>query len=105
LKDKIMADKKPAYVIAEVEITDPTGFQDYVAKAIPTLAGYSARLMVRSKAHSKEGTAPVGDIVVVAFDSLEEAERWYHSTAYGEAIPMRQRSANTRLFIVEGEPA
>ena len=24
--------------------------------------------------------------------------------AYGEAIPMRQRSANTRLFIVEGEP-
>lgn len=99
-----MADKRPAYVIAEVEVTDPAGFQDYVAKAVPTLAGYNARLMVRSKAHRKEGTAPVGDIVIVAFDSLDAAERWYHSAAYGEAIPMRQRSANTRLFIVEGEP-
>ena len=99
-----MPDKCPAYVIAEVEVTDPAGFQDYVAKAVPTLAGYNARLMVRSKAHSKEGTAPVGDIVIVAFDSLDEAERWYHGVAYGEAIPMRQRSANTRLFIVEGEP-
>ena len=43
-----MPEKRPAYVIAEVEITDPAGFQDYVAKAIPTLAGYSARLIVRS---------------------------------------------------------
>jgi len=100
-----MDGKRPAYVIAEVEITDPAGFQDYVAKAIPTLAGYNARLMTRGKPRSKEGTAPVGDIVVVAFDSLEEAERWYHSAAYGEAIPLRQRSANTRLFIVEGEPS
>ena len=95
-----MPDKRPAYVIAEVEVTDPAGFQDYVAKAIPTLAGTSGRLLTRSRPRSKEGTAPVGDIVIVAFDSLEEAERWY----YGEAIPLRQRAANTRLFIVEGEP-
>lgn len=95
-----MAEKRPAYVIAEVEITDPEGFADYVAKAIPTLAGTSARLLTRSK----EGTAPIGDIVIVAFDSPDEAERWYDGAAYGEAIPMRQRAANTRLFIVEGEP-
>ena len=100
-----MPDKRPAYVIAEVEITDPAGFQDYVAKAIPTLAGYNARLLTRGHPRSKEGTAPVGDIVIVAFDSLAEAEAWYHSGAYAEAIPLRQRSANTRLFIVEGEPS
>ncbi|HYM73695.1 MAG TPA: DUF1330 domain-containing protein [Stellaceae bacterium] len=100
-----MPDKRPAYVIAEVEVTDPAVFQDYVAKAIPTLAAYNARLIVRSKAHCKEGTAPAGEIVVVAFDSLADAEQWYNSPAYGEAIPLRQRSANTRLFIVEGEPA
>src|SRR5258707_9861005 len=100
-----MQGKRPAYVIAEVEITDPAGFQDYVAKAIPTLAGYGARLTVRNNAHRKEGTAPVGDIVVVAFDSLADAERWYGSAAYRDVIPLRQRSANTRLFIVEGEPS
>ena len=42
--------------IAEVEITDPAGFQNYVAKAIPTLAGYNARLLTRSHPRSKEGS-------------------------------------------------
>ena len=100
-----MPDKKPAYVIAEVEVTDPNAFADYVAKAVPTLGEYNARFVARSKAHSKEGTAPVGEIVMLRFDSLEEAERWYHGAEYGGAIPLRQRSANTRLFIIEGEPA
>ena len=99
-----MAGKRPAHVIAEVEITDPAAFQDYVAKAMPTLAGTGAQFLARSKAKAKEGTAPVGDIVMLRFDSLEEAERWYHGAAYSDAIRLRQRSANTRLFIIEGEP-
>ena len=98
-----MPDKRPAYVIAEVEVTDPAGFQDYVAKAVPTLGPHKAQFLARSKAHSKEGAAPVGDIVVLRFDSLDDAERWYHGAEYSDAIPLRQRSANTRLFIIEGE--
>jgi uncharacterized protein (DUF1330 family) len=96
--------EKPAYVIAEVEITDPAAFRDYVAKAVPTLAEYNARMIARSRPRSKEGTAPVGDIVIVAFASLADAERWYGSASYAACIPLRQRAANTRLFIVEGEP-
>jgi uncharacterized protein (DUF1330 family) len=96
--------EKPAYVIAEVEITDSGAFQHYVAKAVPTLAEYNARLIARSHPHSKEGTAPVGEIVIVAFKSLADAERWYGSPSYSACIPLRQRAANTRLFIIEGEP-
>jgi uncharacterized protein (DUF1330 family) len=99
-----MADKKPAYVVAEVEITDAKVFQEYVAKAVPTLAAANARIIARSKPVSKEGTAPVGEIVIVAFESLEDAQRWYSNSPYSDTIPIRQRSANTRLFIVEGEP-
>ena len=97
--------EKPAYVIAEVEITDPAAFQEYVAKAVPTLAEYNARLIARSHPNRKEGTAPVGEIVIVAFSSLADAERWYGSPSYKVCIPLRQRAANTRLFIVEGEPS
>jgi len=99
-----MAEGRPAYVIAEVEVTDPTTMQEYVAKAVPTLGPHKAQFLARSKAHSKEGTAPVGEIVVLRFDSLEAAERWYHSAEYSAAIPLRQRAANSRLFIIEGEP-
>jgi uncharacterized protein (DUF1330 family) len=94
----------PAYLIAEVEITDPTGFSTYVEKAVPTLATYNARLLANGKARAKEGTQPVGNIVVIEFPSIEDAERWYSTPPYKDAIPLRQRSANTRLFFVEGGP-
>ena len=66
-----MAGKRPAYVVAEVEITDAAVFQEYVSKAVPTLAPANGRIIARNKPHSKEGTAPVGEIVIVAFESLE----------------------------------
>jgi uncharacterized protein (DUF1330 family) len=94
----------PGYVIGEVEITDPAAFQEYAAKVGATLAPYNARLIIRGKARAKEGPIPVGTIVVLEFPSVAEAEAWYHSPAYTEVIPLRQRAANSRLFVVEGEP-
>ncbi len=96
--------KTPAYVIAEVEVTDPAVFHDYAAKAGATLAAYNARLIVRGKPRAKEGPVPAGNIVVIEFDSLADAERWYGTPPYSDLIALRQRSANSRLFIVEGEP-
>ena len=91
------------YVIVEVEVTDPTTFREYGARVGPTLAAHDAKLIVRGKANAKEGPIPVGNIVVIEFPSLAAAEAWYASPAYKEIIPLRQRAANTRLFIVEGE--
>ena len=99
-----MSGKRPAYVIAEVEVTDPAVFQEYVAQAVPTLAPYNARLIVRAQPDTKEGARSVGEIVIVAFDSMEDAQSWYHAAEYTAAIPVRQRASNTRLMIVEGEP-
>ena len=36
-------------------------------------------------------------MVIVAFESLEDAQRWYSNSPYSDTIPIRQRSANTRL--------
>jgi uncharacterized protein (DUF1330 family) len=99
---KAQVNKPPAYVIAEVEVTDPAGFQQYVAKVPATLAPYHGKAVVRGKPDTKEGAAPNGNVVVLAFDNLADAEGWYSSAAYREIIPLRQRSAKTRLFIVEG---
>jgi uncharacterized protein (DUF1330 family) len=41
---------------------------------------------------------------LVLIDNLDDAEHWYSSAAYSELIPIRQRSAKTRLFIAEGLP-
>jgi uncharacterized protein (DUF1330 family) len=101
---KAQGNKPPAYVIAEVEVTDPAGFQAYAAKLPPTLTPYHGTTIARGKADTKEGTPPNGSVVVLAFDNLDDAEHWYSSPAYSEIIPMRQRSATTRAYIVEGLP-
>jgi len=62
------------------------------------------KVIVLGKASAKEGPIPVGNIVVIEFPSLTAAEAWYGSAAYAGIIPLRQRAANTRLFIVEGQP-
>jgi uncharacterized protein (DUF1330 family) len=92
----------PAYVIAEVDVTDRTTMQKYGEKVPETLAPFIHRYLVRGgKTQSLEGEAPKG-IVVIAFDSAEKARGWYDSPAYEAIKPIRQSSAKSRIFIVEG---
>jgi uncharacterized protein (DUF1330 family) len=93
----------PGYVIAEVEVTDPTSMQKYVEKVSETLAPFNHHYVVRGhKIQALEGEPPKGGIVIIAFDSVEKAPEWYDSPAYEAIKPIRQSAAKSRLFIVEG---
>ncbi len=92
----------PGYVIAEVDVTDPTTFQKYAEKVPETLAPFNARYLIRTgKIQAVEGEAPKR-LVVIAFESAEKAKAWEDSPAYGEIKPIRQKSATSRIFIAEG---
>jgi uncharacterized protein (DUF1330 family) len=92
----------PGYVIAEVDITDPATFQKYAEKVPETLAPYNGHYIVRGvKIQAVEGEAPKR-FVVIAFDSAEKARGWEDSPAYEAIKPIRQSSAKSRIFIVEG---
>jgi len=93
----------PGYVIAEVEVTDRTGMQKYGEKVAETLAPFNHHYLVRGhNIQALEGEPPKGGIVVIAFDSAEKAREWYDSPAYEAIKPIRQSSAKSRIFIVEG---
>ena len=93
----------PGYVMAEVEVTDPITMKKYGEKVPETLAPFNHHYLVRSsKIQSLEGEAPKGGIVVIAFESAEKAREWYDSPAYQAIKPIRQSSAKSRIFIVEG---
>jgi uncharacterized protein (DUF1330 family) len=95
--------KKPAYLVAEVQVTDPPVFQDYAKKAVETIKAAGGHVLVPpSNAVSKEGAPLAGKIVIVAFDSLADAEKWYNEPPYHPLIAERQKAAKTRLFLVEG---
>jgi uncharacterized protein (DUF1330 family) len=92
----------PAYVIAEVEVTDPATFKEYADKTPGTMEPFNGHYIVRGgKNLSLEGDAPKR-FVVAQFDSFEKAKAWEDSPAYSAIRPIRQKSAKSRIFIVEG---
>ena len=94
----------PGYVIAEVEITDPTTLQKYGEKAPQIVESFNGHYVVRGgDIQALEGEPPKGYIVVIGFDSVQKAREWYDSPAYAAIRPFRQKSTKSRLFIVEGE--
>ena len=102
---KAQGNAKPAYLIAEVEVTDQDAYRQYAQQVPATLAPYNAQFLVRGgKADAKEGAPPAGRVVVIRFDSLADAEKWHDNPPYSEIAPIRQRAAKSRVFIVEGEP-
>jgi uncharacterized protein (DUF1330 family) len=101
---RAQGEKKPAYLVAEVEVTDPAAFQSYAAKVPATLAAYHGRYIVRGKAEGKEGDPPHGNIVILAFDSVADAAKWYSTPPYKDLIPEREKAAKSRVYIVEGLP-
>lgn len=57
---KAQVTKKPAFVIAEVDVTDEAAFKAYAAKVPDTLKPYNARIIIRGKPDNKEGEPPKG---------------------------------------------
>jgi uncharacterized protein (DUF1330 family) len=93
----------PGYVIAEVEVTDPTTLKKYGEKAPQIVADFNGHYVVRGgKTEALEGEPPKGYIVVIGFDSVEKAREWYDSPAYAAIRPFRQSSTKSRIFVAEG---
>jgi uncharacterized protein (DUF1330 family) len=98
------AAKPPAYYISEFEVTDPEGIRPYSAAVDATFAPFGGRYAVRAaKTISLEGE-PNKRVIVIAFPSLEQAQAWYNSPRYREIMPIRHKSAKSRVYIMEGTP-
>jgi uncharacterized protein (DUF1330 family) len=92
-----------AYVIAEVTISDPQGFERYRQMVPATIAQYGGRFVVRGGDLEKlEGDWEPKRLVIIEFESAERAKQWWGSEEYREAKALRQRTAQTNLIIVEG---
>ena len=92
-----------AYLIAEVEITDPMAYEEY-RKIVPaTIARYGGRYLVRGGAvETKEGGWMPSRMVVLEFPSMEQARKWYQSPEYAPGLAIRTRAGKSKVILVEG---
>ena len=90
-----------AYLVAEMDVTDAAAYEAYKTAAGAIIARYGGRYLSRGgRAACLEGE-PSKRVVIVEFDSIEAAERWYHSDEYRAARRLRDGAAKCRLYVVE----
>jgi uncharacterized protein (DUF1330 family) len=96
----------PAYLIAHVQVTDPDGWKQYLAALPATLAPYHVKTLARAQPVALEdSTPPVGATAVLAFNSMDDLQAWWNSSAYKAISPLREKSAKTVVYALPGMPA
>lgn len=91
-----------AYFIARVTVTDPERYARYAAAATKAIAQYGGKPLVRGGAMTvMEGEGRPRN-VVIEFESVEQAQRYYHSPEYQAAKAEREGAAEADMVIVEG---
>jgi uncharacterized protein (DUF1330 family) len=95
----------PAYVINDMEITDPQRFEEYKRLSPPTVAAYGGRFLARGgEVTPLEGDWRPRRLVMLEFPSVAQAQAWLDSPEYAPARRLRQLSANSRMVVIEGVP-
>ena len=91
-----------AYVVAEIEITDPVGYEEYKRQVPAVIAQYGGRYLARGgETAGLEGAAP-HRVALLEFPSLAQAKAWWASPEYAPLRALRDRTAHARLVAVAG---
>ena len=91
------------YLIAHIEVTDPDAFEAYRAAVPAVIAKFGGRYLVRGgAAEVLEGDWSIPRLVILAFESVDQARRFYDSPEYQNILPLRLAASKGSIAIVEG---
>ena len=92
-----------AYVVANIDETDPVAFESYRHAALPVVAQYGGRSLIRHDQFERlEGSWSPRRLVIVEFPSLVVARQWYRSPEYRLPRAMRHAAARTDMLLYKG---
>ena len=92
-----------AYVINDMEITDPVLFEEYKKLSPPTVAQYGGRFLARGgNTDTLEGGWSPKRLVIIEFPSVAQARAWADSPEYAPAKRLRLLAAISNLIVVDG---
>lgn len=92
-----------AYLIAQVEVTDPELFEQYRRQVPAVIEQYGGRYLIRGgKVEVVEGDWHLPRLVVLEFPTMEQLLRFYNSPEYGPLLGLRHRAAKSVVALVEG---
>lgn len=93
----------PAYIVVQIEVTDPVRYEDYKKMVWPSINQYGGRFLVRGgRVETLEGDWKPARFVIIEFDNVERAKEWYASEEYREAKNLRHQTSRGQMILVEG---
>lgn len=92
-----------AYVIVEINVHDPIGYEEYKKRAGAAVEAHGGKYIVRGgQTEVLEGDWQPKRIVVLEFPSMDRAKEWLNCEEYREPRKMRHATARTNMIVVEG---
>ncbi|MGC1379228.1 MAG: DUF1330 domain-containing protein [Anaerolineales bacterium] len=92
-----------AYIILDIEVTDPEGYKEYIKLGPLTVALYGGKYIARGgKSENIEGDWQPRRIVMLEFPSVEQAKAWINSPEYAPGRELRHKYATSKAIVVDG---
>ncbi|MFO1320443.1 MAG: DUF1330 domain-containing protein [Burkholderiales bacterium] len=92
-----------AFIIVNIDVTDPEGFAKYRELVAPTIHAAGGRYRIRGgTAQVLEGSFQPKRMVMLEFDNREAALAWYESGTYAPLKALRQQSSSADVILVDG---
>ena len=83
-----------AYLIVDNVITDPKAYDEYRRQAVPLVAQFGGRFLIRGGPISPlEGNWKPQRMVLIEFPSMEALQAWYDSPEYAPMRALRQAAS------------
>lgn len=93
----------PVYLIADMDIHDPSTYDRYVVAARPIVKEHGGRyLAAGGTIEPLSGTWTPERIVMIEFPTREAMTQCFQSAAYTAIAHLREQSATSRSIVVEG---
>ena len=91
------------YVIAQLKVTNPENYKEYVNKVTDVVQKFGGEYLVRNGEYQcVEGETKFPRIVVIKFPSYEKALEWYNSDEYKPVKQIRLNNSEGSNIIIKG---
>ena len=99
-----MRKKMPVgYVIAQLKITNPENYKEYVEKVTPLVKKFGGEFLVRAgEFQIFDGETNFPRIIIIKFPSYEKALEWYNSDEYKPIKQIRLDNSEGTNIIIKG---
>lgn len=90
-------------MIADIRVNDPDSYDNYKKGVAPLIAKHGGEYLVRGgQCETLEGDWTPGRLVVVRFPTRDGVEAFFDDPAYQDLKRLRQRTADSRIVVVDG---